>query len=205
MMKTDKLALMLKASRPDLVDGFACKAAIKVLSAEGDCYFKLAYINDLFAKKRIEVVLVDNAEPLLDGFKEVGLAGAATYVDGSIEVKLTPAFFKKDSQQTVLKRALRFQSLIVHELVHREQFQTKDAYGKTVRSDTELSDIEYLNDDLEIEAMAAEISHDMHVKHLLDGEQMFEISPRFKALMENARLLGETTISSLQQSMKAYA
>lgn len=204
-MNTDKLATMLNAKRPDLIDGFACKAAMRALNSEGDKQSKLDYLNGMLKKKRISLIMVTKHEEMLDGFKEAGLAGGATYVDGSIEIKITPTFFNQDSKPTVVKRALRFQSLVTHELVHREQFQHKPAYGKTHRTDEEKTNTEYLNDELEIEAMAAEISHDMRVKHLVGGSQMLEISPRLKNLTENARLIGAETIATLQASMKAYA
>jgi hypothetical protein len=206
-MNDDKLATMLRASRHDLVDGFACKAVVKALSLPDDHHRKLKRINELLQVDNVSVVLCDEPERMLDGFREVGLAGATTYTDGAIEIKLTPTFFTKEPSQSVLKRALRFQSLIAHELVHRNQYQQKAAYGQTTRSEktADASSEEYLNDSLEIDAMAAEISHDMRAKHIIGGEQLFDISPRLKALLENARLLGAGTIDVLYDSMKTYA
>lgn len=204
-MKLKKLENMLNATREDLIDGFPCKAVIGALSLTGESGAKLEYLNKALAYKNITVAMADQEPAMMDGFKEAGLAGAVTYVNGAIEVKLTDDFFIKDSNQSILKRALRFQSLVTHELVHREQFQSKHVYGKTVRTDEEFSNTEYLNDLQEIEAMAAEISHDMRAKHLLGGAQVFDISPRLKSLMDNARFLAVDTLDSLNLKMRAYA
>jgi hypothetical protein len=192
---------MLGAARNDLIDGFPCKAALRALSMSGTADQKLSYLNELLADKNISARLATKDTHLLAGFKESGLAGASTFATGMIEVRLTDSFF---ISANMLTNALRFQSLITHELVHRHQFQQRELYGHT-RVDSDVSSVKYLNDKLEIEAMGAEIAHDMRTKHLLSQSQLLDISPRLKNLTENARLLDPATIETLQASMKMYS
>jgi len=198
----NELASMLKARRPDLVDGFPCKAVLKVLATSGDRYFKLAYLNQILEPNSIEVAFTNKHE-LHGGFHHVGLAAATTFIDGSIEVKVTPRFFKPNEIQPLI-HALRFQSLVAHELVHRKQFKSKELYAETFRSDEDITTVEYLNDHLELAAMGAEVAHDLRaLSFLLDSEPR-EISPRLKDLMSNAGLMSKESIKHFDRSVKRF-
>lgn len=198
-----ELALMLKAKRPDLVDGFPCKAVLKALTAEGDRHFKLAYLNQLLEPNMIEVVSTTKPE-LHGGFNHAGLAAATTFVDGGIEIKVTSRFFKADEIAPLI-RALRFQSLVAHELVHRKQFKSREAYAETFRIDDDLTTVEYLNDKLELAAMGAEVAHDLRaLTYLSDSQQAVDISPRLRDLMSNAGVMSKTSLEQFDRSVKLY-
>jgi len=198
-----ELATMLKAKRPDLADGFPCKAVLKALVAEGDRFFKLGYLNQLLEPHKIEVVSTTKPE-LHGGFHQVGLAAATTFVDGSIEIKVTSRFFKADNDVSPLLRALRFQSLVAHELVHRKQFKTREAYAETFRSDEDISTQEYLNDHLELKAMGAEVAHDLRALSFLGEVEPVEMSPRLHDLLSNAGLMTRSSIERFDTAVKHY-
>jgi len=202
MNKRNELSIMLKAKRPDLVDGFPCKAVLKVLSTDGDRYLKLAYLNQLLEHDRIEVVSTTKSE-LHGGFHHAGLAAATTFVDGEIEIKVTSKFFKHD-EISPLVRALRFQSLVAHELVHRKQFKAKEAYAETFRSDENITTVEYLNDHLELTAMGAEVAHDLHAMTFLGQPDQADISPRLRDLLVNAGLMSRASIAYFDQAVKHF-
>lgn len=192
------LPTLLKAKRPDLLDGFPFKAALKALSAHGNQAFKLSYLNDILAKDGIEVSTTTDGRWLLPGFKEAGIAGALTYSDGSIEVKVNRAFFKV-SGLTPFERALRFQSITLHELVHREQFTRKTLHAMTM-SDEELSTVEYMNDPHELEAMAAEIAHDSITSQFAAALP----APRFADVTAHAAQLTPESMDLLRKHVAGF-
>lgn len=200
MPSRDELAGMLRATRPDLIDGFACKAAVKALAADAPRAQRLELLNQELEQQNVEVVLVQKSD-LAGGYSQAGLAGALTQVDGQIEVQVTAAFFRDETP--VLFRALRFQSLVAHELVHRKQFKVKEAYAET-RTDETMGDPTYLNDKLELYAMSAEVAHDLRTQAYLGHGEFNEISPRLTDLIENARYLTPLSIERLQSSLKYY-
>jgi len=202
MTKKNELASMLRATRQDLVDGFPCKAVLKALSMDGDRYVKLAYLNQLLEHERIEVASTSKPE-LHGGFHHVGLAAATTFVDGNIEIKVTPRFFKHD-EISPLVRALRFQSLVSHELVHRRQFKLEEVHAGTFRSDENLTTVDYLNDELELSAMGAEVAHDMRAMPFLREHGPNEVSPRLRDLMVNAGLMSTDSIACFDQAIKRF-
>lgn len=195
------LAELLKAKRPDMLDGFPLRAALKALSLEGSSKFKQAYLNDLLESENVEVLIARPAYHLMPGFKEAGIVGALTYSDGSIEVKVQRSFFNND--KSAMERAMRFQSIVAHELVHRHQFASKTLHSAAFRSDDELCSIEYLNDPFELEAMAAEVAHDS----IIAGMSAFEgayAQPRLADLTANAKHLRPEAIKAFQQAVASF-
>jgi hypothetical protein len=197
-----KLTKMLKAKRADLLDGFPLKAAFKVLTAEGGQAFKQAYINDILTNERVEVVLVEPTRFLMPGFKEAGIVGGLTYSDGSIEIKVDSTFFKS-TDRSPLERALRFQSIVAHELIHREQFCSTTQHSNSFRSDDELSSVEYLNDPYELEAMAAEVAHDVITAEYTSGDTACA-QPRFNDLSANAKHLRPESMKIFSEAVASF-
>lgn len=195
-----KLAKLLKAQRPDLLDGFPLKAAFKALSAEGGQSFKLAYINELLEDERVEVTLNKGQDnDLMPGFHDAGIIGALTYSDGGIEVRVNKTFFVPTTL-SALERALRFQSIMAHELVHREQFASHTLHSEAFKLDDELSSIEYINDPYELEAMAAEIAHDA-ITAKMAGTRNFQ--PRFDDLTAHAAHIRPEALAQLRAAITA--
>jgi hypothetical protein len=192
-----KLTKLLKAKRPDLLDGFPLKAAFKALTAEGAMGFKRTYLNSLLESEGIEVKL-QKATDLMPGFREAGIVGGLTLSDGSIEILVNSTFFAKSSNLTPLERALRFQSIVSHELVHRQQFSSKTLHHAAFKDDEALSSIEYLNDPLELEAMAAEVAHDVMTASFASGAPELA-QPRFNDLISNAKHITPTAMTQFRQ------
>lgn len=195
-----KLTSLLKAKRADLLDGFPLKAAFKALTAEGGTGFKHAYINKLLESEGIEVKL-EKATDLLPGFREAGIIGGLTLSDGSIEIRVANTFFLKKGLSP-LERALRFQSIVAHELIHRKQFSSITLHHAAFKDDDALTNIEYLNDPLELEAMAAEVAHDVLTASFASGEPELA-QPRFNDLIANAKHITADSMNRFRKCVLA--
>ena len=191
-----KLTNLLRATRTDLLDGFPLKAAFKALTVEGALGFKHAYVNTLLAGDGIEVKL-EQATDLLPGFREAGIIGGLTLADGSIEIQVSPTFFHKKGLSP-LERALRFQSIVAHELIHRRQFSNITLHHAAFRDSDSLTSIEYLNDPLELEAMAAEVAHDVMTASFTSGAPELA-QPRFNDLIANAKHISPVAMAQFRK------
>jgi hypothetical protein len=203
MSATSNLKSLLRARRNDLIDGFPCKAALLALALSADPSEKLDMLNAELLKDNVKVKFTVKSD-LAKGFKEAGLNGALAYASGEIDIFITPTFFEIDNLSP-LERALRFQSMVVHELVHRNQFRTKTAHARML-SDQDMSDYEtYLNDELELNAMAAEVSHDMIVKkYFVNIDTIHQASPRLLTITDNAKLLTKESIEKFSEYLKSW-
>lgn len=193
-----KLAKLLNAERSDLLDGFVCKICLNILT-NSKSKDALTQLNEELSKYGI-VLILSNTNSNNDDFSKVGLVSASTESNGIISVLITEIFLNVENAYIALTHALRLQSLIVHELVHRNQELNLKMNGLTDSHPTK-----YLQDIYEIEAMAAEISHDLQAKSILGGDSLFDISPRFALLMKDAGRLSAESISKLQLYISQYA
>lgn len=196
-MNLERLTRVLRATRPDLIDGFPSKYALQALTSEGSVLAKRDLLNELLLKHNARVVI----KPAMHDsyFSEHGLIGAHISPTGFIEIYLSERFFSNSKMP--LKQALRFQSIMTHELIHRDQI---DASGGTIgsfKSDEELVDVAYVNNPLELEAMCGEVIHDLASRSVLGEESMIEGSPRLNYITRNARYLSPESIAYFQQEM----
>lgn len=192
-----KLAKLLNAERSDLMDGFVCSICLHALTGLKD-KDALMQLNSELSKYGIVLFLSDtNAD---NDFSKVGLVSASTESNGIITVTITNTFLNVENAYIALTHALRLQSLIVHELVHRNQDLNLKMHGLTESHPTK-----YLSDIYELEAMAAEIAHDLQAKSILGGDTLFDISPRFSLLMKDAGRLSSEAIAKIQSYIAQYA
>ena len=192
-----KLAKLLNSERADLLDGFVCRICLHSLTN----YTGKDALSDLNNElSKFGIVLILNENDANNDFSKVGLVSASTESNGIISVIITETFLNVSNAYIALTHALRLQSLIVHELVHRNQELNFKMNGFTDSHPTK-----YLEDIYELEAMAAEIAHDMQAKSILGGNTLFDISPRFSLLMKDAGRLSSESISKLQLYISQYA
>jgi hypothetical protein len=194
-----KVSELLRATRSDLVDGFPCKAALSSLMIDRSVEEKLAHLNELLAADRIEVVISEEAT-LVGEFENIGLSAATTFASGGIVIKLAGRFFEPNHVAPLVK-ALRFQSLITHELVHRRQFKAKQLHASS-RNERH-SSTEYLNDELELSAMGAEVAHDLRALMFLGGTTV-DASPRLRDLLTNAGMMSQASVTKFDKAIKHF-
>jgi hypothetical protein len=106
-------------------------------------------LNDSYKSKRISFELCRKSSSL-NFYKRVGISSAETDSTGHITVFLTNKF-KSMVGSKEFNHALK--CILAHELEHRKQYKQK----LVVVDDSDLSEINYYLDLLEIEAFAAEI------------------------------------------------
>lgn len=197
------LMKLLDASRDDLIDGFPARAAISAMGAQDP----LAKLNALLEPKQISVSLTPmlplppsmlniKPHPVARRMLKLGVI-SSKYSQGLIEVVLNPRFFNPTISTTVIK-ALTFQSVCAHQLLHRaRQHHSCEVYYKPLA--------ESVNDEQELEAIAVGLVHDMKCKHLLSltgTEQLQELSPRLAVIMANSRSFEPGSILKLQEFIK---
>ena len=109
----------------------------------------LQKLNDKFKSRRISFEFCRKSSRL-NFYKRVGISSAETDPTGHITVFLTKKFMNV-AETKEFNNALK--CILAHELEHRNQYKQK----LIVVDDSELSEINYYLDLLEIEAFAAEI------------------------------------------------
>lgn len=196
-MKRERLMKLLNAKRLDLVDGFPAKLSLKAVTADGSILFKQEYLNDMLEKHNISVSIHKSDNESY--FSEHGIIQAEIDTGGFIEVKLSENFFS--NTKSPLMQALRFQSIVTHELIHRDQLKASSDPLGPMKSDEELSDIAYINDPYELEAMSAEVIHDLSARDVLGCEGMVEGSPRLNFITQHAGYLTPESILFFQNEM----
>lgn len=196
-MRHEDVANLLKAKRSDFTDGFPMLAAIKALTAEGSITFKRDYLNQLLEKHKIEVVIKRDKGNSF--FSEHGIVEASTDSMGYIEIAVSSKFFSKLAEP--FKQAIRFQSIVTHELAHRAQLSSGALTSKPFKSDESLNNSEYLNDPFELKAMAAEVIHDLSTQNVLGATNLIDYSPRLEYLTTYAGLLSDESIRLFQHEL----
>lgn len=160
-MSNVSLTKLLKSRRKDLSDGFVVKICNKAYE-----YSKLKdlsnALSDLFDKHDIEFVISKEASTS-DGYHEFGIDQAECSETGTITVYLLRTFLKKFYSQNREQVILGLQSIIAHELVHRDQFEEGRVAYYTPGDETQEG---YLTDRYEIEAFCVEIAHDLRINKL---------------------------------------
>lgn len=197
-MKRERIMKLLAAKREDLVDGYPVKLALKAITIEGSVLSKRDYMNEMFEKYNIHITI--NAQPINESyFSEHGIIKAEIDTTGQIDVELAELYFSPT--KSPLKQALRFQSIVVHELIHRDQMKSSlDPLG-SMNSNEELTDAAYINDPYELEAMSAEVVHDLSARSVLGCEGLIEGSPRLNFITQHAGHLTPESILFFQNEM----
>lgn len=119
--------------------------------------------------------------------------------NGKIVVTLASNFFEVD--YTIIVKALIFQSVCLHQLVHRAQDVTDCDIFHLEPADT-------LNRSYEIEALAAGVAHDLRCKEHLSitgAETLNELSPRLALLLDNSRVFEDSSLAELQVQIRRYS
>lgn len=197
----NSIMALLQASRPDMIDGFPAKCALRALTEEGSPQDKLNRMNEQLIKHRIIAIFRDKiVKPDSAYYSNHSLIGAHINPNGFIEVYMKDSFFEEVTNP--LEKALRFQSIVTHELVHRRQIEASHGTIGNFRSDEDLEDASYINNPIELEAMCTEVLHDMATSKVLADSSILSGSPRLNFLLDNARYLTEDSVKYFQEQMK---
>jgi hypothetical protein len=195
------LAALLRAERPDLVDGFPARAAIAA-SKNNDPISKL---NELLAADRIHVVQIVGIPSDLTVMNPFMLklgviAGSYDAEKDFIRVVLNESFFS-ETDSTIVVKALTFQSVCVHQLLHRaHKHDSCFVFYRPL--------VESMNREQELEAMGAGLAHDVRCKGIISttgAEQLQELSPRLANIMANSSSFETGSIPKLQEYIKSFS
>lgn len=194
------LKKLLEAHRDDLADGYPARAVLAA-SKFSEPFVKL---NELLAPYQISVekfldfndsqVTVKNPHLLKNG-----LISGVFLPDQTIKIMVTDALFDP-TVSTIVIKALSFQSLVVHHLLHRERGHVP-CYVFYRRLD------ESMNSEQELEAMAFGLAHDISCKNLVrvtGDEALHHLSPRLANILDNSIKFEPGSITKLHQYIKAF-
>lgn len=189
------LQRLLHARRRDLVDGYPALAVIAALQKADP----LASLNYKLAPFDITVVLSDKlvvAAHFNPHLLKYGILLAATEGE-NISVTVASAFLYDRS--SIIIKALIFQSVCVHQLVHRMFNHECKIFTNSIE--------DALNDDDELKAIGAGIAHDLQVKGYISttgAEQLQELSPRLANILDNSSAFSSGSIIRLQVHIKNF-
>lgn len=189
---------LLLAARDDLADGFPCRA---VMAAYQACN-PLEKLNSLLETYQIRAVqhvgIPANLTVHNPFMQKLGvISGRINGLD--IQIDINELFFDA-SVSTPLIKALTFQSVCVHQLVHRaRQHHHCLVFYNPLK--------ESANVDCELEAKGAGLAHDMLCKSLMSTtgeEQLQDLSPRLANIMLNSSMFEPGSIIKLQKYIKKF-
>ena len=201
---------LLSAQRKDLLDGFPVKAVLASFKAIDP----LAKLNELL-RERFICVKVCDTEPCFVNPHLLKYGIISAKLDDVITIHITSDFFGADhgygdckacdlaeicdaSSATIVAKALMFQSVCLHQLMHK-------ARGSKSCSIFYKPAIDTMNDDIELEAIAAGLVHDLQVKSFISItglEALHELSPRLASMLSNARAFAAGSLLKLQNHIK---
>lgn len=193
---TLKLERLLQAKRKDLLDGFPARAVVAASRVSTDPLEKL---NEILLPYDI---LTETLDIPLEVFNPYLLRKgiiAGRMENRRIVITVTDEFFSHDAS-TVIVKALTFQSVCLHQLIHRAQGQAECTIFYSPLKD-------YFNKASEIEAIAAGLAHDLRCKEHLSvtgNEMLQELSPRLANIMDNSRDFEDSSIAKLQEEIKRF-
>lgn len=192
-----ELHRLLKAQRRDLIDGFPARAVL----AAARMSKPVDRLNDLLKPHGIEVEVYDMTLPVVANpyLLQLGIIAGRTS-KRKIYITLSEHFFDP-AVSTVIVKALTFQSVCLHQLVHREQGQAECHVFYAPLEDS-------MNKTSEIEAMAAGLAHDLQCKEHLSvtgAELLQELSPRLANIMDHSRGFEDSSIAKLQECVKRFS
>ena len=192
-----QLTRLLEARRKDLADGFPTRAVLAAFQAADP----VGKLNELLEPKNVSVVKLEQPSPgLVTNPYLLKLGIIAGRIEGeAITVYVSPEFFNT-AVSTVITKALTFQSVCLHQLVHRYHGQGCQIFYRPLTS--------VINDEAELEAVAAGLAHDVRAKNLLSVtgiEMIQELSPRLANILDNSGAFVTGSIAKLQAYVKKYA
>lgn len=123
---------------------------------------------------------------------------SAHLTDGLITVRVNGHFFDP-TISTVIIKGLCFQSVCLHQLVHRINDTSCNIFYR---------DGSAFNDEQELEAIAAGLAHDIRVKGIMrqtGAEDIDELSPRLANMLDNSADFESGSLTKLQSYVKRYA
>jgi hypothetical protein len=192
-----QLKRILYARRNDLADGFPTRAVLAAFRASDP----IDKLNELLEKHQVSVVqLIEPPLGLVTNPYLLELGIIAARIEGErITVYVSGKFFDS-TISTVITKALMFQSVCLHQLIHRCHGQDCQIFYRPLTS--------VINDDAELEAAAAGLAHDVHVKDMLSMtgiEMIQELSPRLANILDNSGAFVTGSLAKLQAYVKKYA
>lgn len=197
---------ILLATRADLLDGFPAKAVISAFRSVNP----QEKLNDLLAPFSLMIEVLQEAPANLRLNPHALKHGIiSTRIEhGQIKVSLLEDFFIENAcllepmSTSIVTKALMFQSVCIHQLIHKLRGHSDCILF------TEAAAEQVVNSDIELEAIAASLAHDLKITHVISTtgfELIQDLSPRLASVLDSAYLFASGSIIKLHNFIKDYS